>query len=106
VNGKPGKELDYRDTPQTIRWRKQINTLNDVSAASKIEYFGEDGERFKLRTYVKAVWSARARSTQVRSADCVRSRLRATCGIVLPSSRTSWIAPALKLVGEGPTRPP
>jgi len=39
--------------------------------------------------------SARARSTQFRTLDSVRSRSRATCGMVLPSSRTRRTAPAL-----------
>ena len=41
------------------------------------------------------VRSARARSTHVRSADSVRSRSRATCRMVLPSSSTSRTAPTL-----------
>ncbi len=49
--------------------------------------------------------SARARSTQLRSADAVRSRSRATCGIVVPSSRTRRTAPALVLIREAPPRP-
>ena len=48
---------------------------------------------------VRPVWpllrSARARSTQTRSAEAVRSRSRATPQTVLPSSSTSRTAPAL-----------
>src|SRR5712692_4158950 len=48
-----------------------------------------------VRPVLPCVRSARARSTQLRSADSVKPKSRATAPIVLPSSSTSRTAPAM-----------
>ena len=65
------------------------------SAASELPSAAVAAPRVPPSSNPSGPWSARPRSTQVRSADSVRSNSRATCATDLPSSSTNPTAPAL-----------